>query len=171
MTQQTYRIRINHFIKVPQVRVIDDEGNTLGVMNTSEALSLAKSKNLDLIEVNPKSFPPVCKILDYGKFKYEEKKKLVQAKKNQKQSEVKEISFHPNTDNNDLNHKLNLAKDFLKDGNNVRFIVKFRGREITHPELGEQKLRWFLEETKELIVNNSQIFLEGKIMSLNLTAK
>lgn len=165
------RIRINNFIRVPQVRVIDAEGVPLGVMNTSDAMKLAREQNLDLVEINPKTSPPVCKIIDFGKYKYEEKKKLSESRKNQKTSELKEISFRPNTDEGDLNHKLENAKQFLADGNKVKFTVKFRGREITHPKVGEDKLRWFLQELASLIAFHTPLSLEGKVMSVMINPK
>jgi len=165
------RIRINNFIRVPQVRVINAEGLSLGVMTANEALKLAREQNLDLIEINPKASPPVCKIVDFGKYKYEEKKKLSEAKKNQKVSELKEISFRPNTDDGDLNHKLESARQFLTDGDKVKFTVKFRGREITHPKVGEDKLRWILKELSTLIAFHTPLSLEGKVMSVMINPK
>lgn len=171
MQQQTnnqtqYRIRINHYIRVPQVRVVYEDGTTGGIMATRDALKSAQDLGLDLVEINPKSLPPVCKIMDFGKFKYEEKKKAQVAKKNQVVQELKELNFRPNTDENDLNHKLEQAKGFLIEGNKVKFTVKFRGREITHAELGKQKLEWILQQLQGLITDKPQISLEGKFMSM-----
>lgn len=171
MEKNQQKLRVNFQIKIPQIRVIDDEGNSLGVMNTQDALKLAQSKNLDLIEINPKSLPPVCKIMDYGKYKYEEKKKLSDSKKKQKIQELKEINFRPNTDDNDLNHKLLSAKKFLSDGNKVRLTVRFKGREIVHPELAKEKLAWFAESLKDLINSNIEASSEGKIMWMILSPK
>lgn len=167
----TYRIRINNYIRVPQVRVILADGSTAGVMNTWEALKLAQDQNLDLVEINPKSAPPVCKIVDYGKFKYDEKKKQQAAKKSQKTSDLKEIDFRPVTEDNDMNHKLQNAKEFLAEGHKVKFVVKFRGREMAHKEIGKQKLDWMLEQLKDLISGNSMISLEGKDMSTVVSPK
>lgn len=166
-----YRIRINNLIRVPQVRVILSDGTNGGIMNTYDALKLAREQSLDLIEINPTSHPPVCKILDYGKYKYDEKKKASAAKKSQKQSELKELTFRPNTDEHDLLIKLQTAKEFLKDGNKVKFAIRFRGREITHPQIGKEKLDWFLKELSDLISSNPQIFTEGKIMSMTVSPK
>jgi len=166
--QREFRIRTNFQIRVPQVRVLDNDGNNLGVMNTREALKLAQEQSFDLVEINPRSTPPVCKIMDYGKFKYEEKKKAQVAKKNQQIQELKELTFRPNTDYNDLAHKLEQAKGFLADGNKVKFTIRFRGREIAHPDLGKDKLNWILQELSGL-VTPSQIFLEGKIMNMTVT--
>lgn len=161
-----YKMRTNYQIRVPQVRVLQSDGSNLGVMTTQEALKLAQEQGLDLVEVNPKGTPPVCKIIDYGKYKYEEKKKQSEAKKNQKIQELKEITFRPNTDENDLEHKLSSAKTFLEEGNKVKFTIRFRGREITHPQVGKDKLDWMIEKLGDLISTNSQYSLEGKFMSL-----
>jgi translation initiation factor IF-3 len=163
--QQQYRVRINQYIRVPQIRVILSDGSNGGVMATYEALKLARDENLDLIEINPKAIPPVCKIADYGKMKYEEKKKAQIAKKNQVVQELKELTFRPNTDQNDLNHKLEQAKEFLSEGNKVKFTVRFRGREITHSELGREKIEWCVQQLQGLIADKPQISLEGKFMS------
>lgn len=164
--QREYRVRVNKFIRVPQVRVILADGSNGDIMNTFEALKLAQDQGLDLVEINPKAMPPVCKIMDYGKFKYEEKKKLQIAKKNQQVQELKEITFRPNTDENDLNHKTVQAKGFLEEGHRVKFTVRFRGREIVHPNIGRDKLDWVLKELGDLAAANPQINLEGKFMSM-----
>lgn len=166
MQTNNYKIRVNNFIKVPQVRVISSDGSSLGVMATYEALKLARENDLDLVEINPKAAPPVCKIIDYGKFKYEEKKKQSEIKKNQKIQELKEIQFRPNTDANDLNHKLNSAKEFLTEGHKVKFTVRFRGREIVHPEVATEKINWILDQLNGLIVPPLPVSMEGKFMSL-----
>lgn len=162
--QQQYRIRINGYIRVPQVRVVLEDGTSPGIMNTRDALKMAQDANLDLVEINPKASPPVCKIIDYGKYKYDEKKKQAEAKKNQKIQELKELTFRPNTDENDLNHKLSQAKEFIEEGHKVKFTVRFKGREITHSELGKEKLLWFIEQLGDKISTNPQISLEGKFM-------
>jgi translation initiation factor IF-3 len=165
-TQQAPRIRTNHQIRVPQIRVILDDGSNGGLMATKDALKMAQDAGLDLIEINPKGVPPVCKITDFGKMKYEEKKKQQAEKKKQVVQELKELTFRPNTDTNDLNHKLEQAKGFLEDGNKVKFTIRFRGREITHSDLGRAKLEWFLQQLQGLISDKSQISLEGKFMSM-----
>lgn len=158
------RVRLNHQIRVAQVRVILSDGASAGIMETRDALRLAMEQALDLVEINPKAVPPVCKILDYGKYKYEEKKKLSDARKNQKIQELKEITFRPNTDQNDLNHKLESAKSFLEEGNKVKFTVRFRGREIVHPQVGRDKLDWIVQQLNGLIAINPTISLDGKFM-------
>lgn len=164
--KREYRTRINQHIRVPQVRVIGSEGDNLGIMNTYDALKLAREQFLDLVEINPTAKPPVVKIADYGKLKYEEKKKASAAKKNQQIQELKELTFRPNTDENDLKHKLEQAKEFLAEGNRVKFTIRFRGREIVHPDIGRDKLTWILQELTGLIGPNPQINLEGKFMSV-----
>lgn len=165
------RIRINHQIRVPQVRVVLEDGTSPGVISTWDALQMAKNANLDLVEINPKAIPPVCKILDYGKYKYDEKKKTAAAKKTQKISELKELTFRPNTDEHDLAHKLELAKQFLAEGNKVKFAIRFRGREITHPQIGREKLDWLLQQLAPLLTGSAQVNMEGKIMSMIVSPK
>ncbi len=162
--QREYRTRVNKYIRVPQIRVLDVDGNNLGVMDTYKALKQAQDAGLDLVEINPKAQPPVCKIMDFGKFKYEEKKKAQAAKKNQQIQELKELTFRPNTDENDLNHKVEQAKEFLAEGDKVKFTVRFRGREIVHSDIGKEKLNWILDQLAGLIAPNPQISLEGKFM-------
>jgi translation initiation factor IF-3 len=163
--QTQYRVRVNKYIRVPQIRVVLEDGSNAGVMNTYEALKLAQDQALDLVEINPKAVPPVCKIMDYGKFKYEEKKKAQVAKKNQQIQELKELTFRPNTDENDLGHKLAQAKGFLSEGDRVKFTVRFRGREVVHSNIGKEKLEWIFAQLSGLIVPNPQINMEGKFMS------
>lgn len=164
--QREQRIRINHLIRVPQVRVVGNDGSNLGIMATRDALKMAQEQYLDLIEINPKGLPPVCKIADYGKMKYEEKKKMQLAKKTQQVQELKELTFRPNTDENDLTHKLSQAKEFLNEGHRVKFTIRFRGREIAHPHVGSDKLDWLLEQLSGSIAPAAPISLEGKFMSL-----
>ena len=165
------RIRINWQIRVHQVRVVLEDGTSPGIMTTREALQMAQTAGLDLVEINPKANPPVCKILDYGKYKYDEKKKASATKKSQKQSELKGLTFRPNTDEHDLQHKLQLAKDFLQEGHKVKFVVRFRGREITHPQVGKDKLDWLVKELTDLISGAPQVYTEGKIMSMIVSPK
>ncbi|MBQ2625219.1 MAG: translation initiation factor IF-3 [Kiritimatiellae bacterium] len=141
--------RVNFKIRVPQVRVLDAQGNMLGVMPTRDAQRLADHRGLDLVEITPNAQPPVCKIMDYGKFKYEESIREKQARKAQKVQKVKEIKFHPGTDTNDFNYKLNQIRGFLKDGCKVKLTLQYRGRENAHRELGEDVINRVLEELKE----------------------
>jgi translation initiation factor IF-3 len=163
-TNNQNRIRVNFQIKVPQVRVIQLDGTSVGVMPTRDALKLAQSQGLDLVEINPKASPPVCKIIDFGKYKYDEKKKQSEIRKKQKIQELKEIVFRPNTEENDLLHKLAFAKEFLSEGNKVKFTIKFRGREITHPQVAKDKLIWIIQQLDGLILSNPEISMEGKFM-------
>lgn len=164
--QREFRTRINQFIRIPQIRVINSDGNNLGIMQTYEALKMARDQGLDLVEISPTAKPPVCKIMDYGKYKYEQKKKAQADKKNQVIQELKELTFRPNTDENDLKHKLEQAKGFLAEGDRVKFTVRFRGREIVHADIGKDKLNWILQELTGLVAPNPQINLEGKFMSM-----
>ncbi len=131
---------------MPQVRVLDSFGNMLGVMATRDAQRMAEDRGLDLVEVNPNAVPPVCKIIDYGKFKYEESIKAKQQRKAQKVQKVKEVKFHPGTDTNDFNYKLSQIRGFLADGCKVKLTLQFRGRENAHRELGEDVINRVLEE-------------------------
>jgi translation initiation factor IF-3 len=165
------QIRINHRIRVPEVRVVLDDGTMLGVMSTQEALRKAEERNLDLVEINPKSNPPVCKILDFGKYKYEEKKRASEAKKKQTVVELKEVKLRPKTDDHDLETKLRAARRFLTSGNKVKFTVRFRGREITHPERARMQLDWILEKIADLANLEQRPTMEGRTMSLIIAPK
>lgn len=165
------QIRVNHRIRVPEVRVVLDDGTMLGVMSTQEALRKAEERSLDLVEINPKSNPPVCKILDYGKYKYEEKKRASEAKKKQTVVELKEVKLRPKTDDHDLNVKLRAARRFIESGNKVKFTVRFRGREITHPERARMQLDWILEHIADLANVEQRPQMEGRTMSLIIAPK
>ena len=152
-------VRIDSQIRVPQVRLIDSNGDNLGVMETYKALALAKEQSLNLVEINPKSVPVVCRIADYGKMKYEQQKKEKEARKNQKANETREISFRPTTDEHDLAHKLAKIKEFLLDGDRVRICVKFRGREVSHADLGKERLDRVLAEIADLTATHPTMCL------------
>jgi translation initiation factor IF-3 len=141
---------MNDRIRHPQIRVVDDNGEQLGVLPTREALSIARSKGLDLIEVAPQAQPPVCKIMDYGKFKYETAKKEKDASKKHKQADLKGIKMFPHIDQHDFEVKLRSAIKFLQDGDKVKVTIAFKGREITHPEFGEQQMNKFIAGTTEI---------------------
>jgi translation initiation factor IF-3 len=132
--------RVNEDIRVPQVRLIDQEGEMLGVMSTREAQRRAGEVGLDLVEISPNADPPVCKLLDYGKFKYEQQKKKNEARKKQKVIEIKEIKVRPNIDENDYQVKLRAMKSFIGEGDKVKVTLRFRGREMAHQELGVKVL-------------------------------
>ena len=140
---------MNYKIRVPQVRVLDSNGNMIGVMPTGQAQRMAENQGLDLVEITPNAVPPVCKIMDYGKFRYEESIKAKKARKAQKQTQVKEIKFHPGTDVGDLQHKLRQIRTFLAEGNKVRLSLQFRGRENAHRDIGEDKISEVLEMLKD----------------------
>lgn len=159
------QIRVNHRIRVPEVRVVLDDGSQLGVMPTSEALKAAEGRGLDLVEVNPKSIPPVCKILDFGRFKYEEKKRQSEAKRKQTIVELKEVKLRPKTDDHDLQVKVRSARRFLEAGNKVKFTVRFRGREITHPQRAQMQLDWLVEQLADLANLEQRPQMEGRTMS------
>lgn len=165
------QIRVNHRIRVPEVRVVLEDGTLLGVMPTSDALRKAVELGLDLVEINPKSVPPVCKILDFGKFKYEEKKKASDAKRSQTVVELKEIKLRPKTDDHDMEVKLRAARRFVEAGNKVKFTVRFRGREITHPERAKMQLDQAVEHTQDIANVEQRPQMEGRAMSLVLAPK
>jgi translation initiation factor IF-3 len=165
------QVRINHRIRVAEVRVVMEDGTNLGVLATEEALREAQQRGLDLVEVNPKASPPVCKILDFGKFKYEEKKKQREAKRKQTVVEVKEVKLRPKTDDHDLNVKVRHARKFLEAGNKVKLTVRFRGREITHPERAQMQLDHIISQTEDLANVEQRPTMEGKTMSLMIAPK
>jgi len=132
--------RVNRAIRVPEVRVVDDAGEQLGILPIQRALEAAEERGLDLVEVAPNAAPPVCKIMDYGKYKYEQSKKLHESRKHQKTIQVKEIKMRPGTDQHDYKFKLKNAVRFLAEGNKVKFTIVFRGREMAHAELGKALL-------------------------------
>lgn len=158
-------MRINERIRVREVRVIDDEGEQLGVMTPFEAIKIARERGLDLVEVAPQAQPPVCRIIDYGKFQYEQKKKAHEAKKKQVVIEVKEIKFRPATDDHDYNFKMKHAKEILQDGNKVKATVRFRGREITHKELGMKLLVRLEQDLAESGAIEVRPRVEGMMMT------
>lgn len=132
--------RVNEEIRVPQVRLIDEEGEMLGVMSARDALQRAYAAGLDLLEISPNADPPVCKILDFGKFKYEQQKKRNEAKKKQKVVEIKEVKVRPNIDENDYQVKMRAMKSFIDEGDKVKVTLRFRGREMAHQDIGVRVL-------------------------------
>ena len=163
--------QINEEIRDKELRVIGAEGDQLGIMTSAAALALAEEKNLDLVKIAPNAVPPVCKIMDYGKFRFEQLKKEKEAKKNQKVVEVKEIRMSPSIDTNDFNTKVKNAQKFLKDGNRVKVTVRFRGREMAHTSLGEQLLKQFGADCDEVATVAKGAKLEGRNMSMFLSPK
>ena len=163
--------RVNHRIRVPEVRLIGADGQPVGVVTTHEALKMAQEAGLDLVEVNAKSDPPVCKILDFGKMKYEDKKKAAEARRKQTVIEIKELKLRPKTDDHDLVVKINHARRFLEFGNKVKFTVRFRGREITHPERASMQLDQILKAVEDLSQVELNPRLDGRTMILQVAPK
>lgn len=143
----------------------------LGVMQTQDALRKAREQGLDLVEINPKASPPVCKILDFGKFKYDEKKKAREAKRKQSTVEVKEVKLRPKTDDHDLDFKARAARRFLEAGNKVKFTVRFRGREITHPEKAREQLEWIQRQCLDIANTEGRASMEGRTMTMMMAPK
>jgi len=156
---------------VPQVRVIAADGEQLGIMNTREAVQLARSQGLDLVEVAATADPPVCRIIDYGKFTYEQKKKASEAKKKQVIITVKEVKFRPGTDDHDYNFKAKHARDWLSEGDKVKATIFFRGREITHRELGAELLQRLEKDLAEVAEVEQRPKMEGNQMFLIFAPK
>ena len=162
---------INGQIRDKEVRVIAENGDQLGVMPVKEAMKLAQEAELDLVKIAPKAQPPVCKIIDYGKYRYELARKEKEAKKKQKTVEVKEVRISPNIDTNDLNTKVNNAKKFIANGNKVKVTLRFRGREMAHMQQSKHILDDFAEMLAEVAVVEKPAKLEGRSMSMVLTEK
>ena len=148
-----------------------DDGTMLGVLSTQQALREAEERGLDLVEVNPKATPPVCKILDFGKFKYEEKKRQREAKRKQTVVEVKEIKLRPKTDDHDLETKVRAARRFIEAGNKVKFTVRFRGREIAHPQRAQMQLEYLREKADDIALVEQNPTMEARAMSLIMVPK
>ena len=162
---------INGQIRDKEVRVIAENGDQLGVMPVKEAMKLAQEAELDLVKIAPKAQPPVCKIIDYGKYRYELARKEKEAKKKQKTVEVKEVRISHNIDTNDLNTKVNNAKKFIAKGNKVKVTLRFRGREMAHMQQSKHILDDFAEMLAEVAVVEKPAKLEGRSMSMVLTEK
>jgi len=143
----------------------------LGVLDTDEARRLAREKDLDLVEVNPKAQPPVCKIMDFGRFKYEEKKKQADAKKRQAQTALKEVKLRPKTDEHDVAHKIRRIRKFIEEGNKVKLTVRFRGREITHPETAQRQLDAITEAVSDVAVVEQRARMEARTMTAIVAPK
>lgn len=165
-SSQQDNIRINHRIRAREVRVIGPTGAQLGVMDLRKALEAAQGYGLDLAEISPTSTPPVCKILDYGKYKYELKKKAKQAKKKQAVTLLKEVQFRPQTDTHDVNFKVKHILRFLDEGNKVKVAVKFRGREATHANLGYALLKQIIDMVGVSGIIEQSAKMEGRMLSL-----
>jgi len=164
-------LRINEQIRAREVRLIDDQGEQKGIVPTLEALKMARELSLDLVEVAPTANPPACKILDYGKYRFEMEKKLRESKKKQKLQELKEIRMQPKIDDHDLDFKSKHVKEFLADGDKVKVTIRFRGRELAHTELGLVVLKDVLSKLGDDYVIEKQPAMEGRFMSMTLAPK
>jgi translation initiation factor IF-3 len=164
ITIKQQRARINTEIRAPRVRVIDEDGQQLGVLNTAEAWKMAVERGKDLIEIVPNADPPVCKIMDFGKYRYELAKKEKLQKKHQHVTQVKEIRFHPNTDTHDFEFKVRHARAFIEQGHKVKATVVFKGREITYQELGRNMLARFTEALSDIAKIEAEPKMEGRQM-------
>ena len=156
--------RTNHRIKSIDVQVINSSGENLGILPLKKAIDTAKQEGLDLIEISPNAKPPVCKIMDMGKYKYDMQKKANKAKKNQKIAALKELKLRPGTEIHDYNFKIKNAKKFISKGDKVKFTVKFKGREMQHTELGKELMNKIINETKDIAKIESHPKFEGKQM-------
>jgi translation initiation factor IF-3 len=144
------RVRVNEMIRAKEIRVVDEEAGQLGIMAPEEALAIARSRDMDLVEVAPGANPPVCRIMNYGKFQYQKRKRAHEAKKHQKQVTVKEVKFRPKTEEHDFQFKKNHIVRFLSEGNKAKASVIFRGREMTHQELGRKLMDRLIEELSDM---------------------
>jgi translation initiation factor IF-3 len=165
------RVRVNERIRVREVRVIDETGQQLGIMPPQQALTIARQKGLDLVEVSATAVPPVCRIMDYGRYQYLEQKRARQAKKHQRTIEIKEIKFRPKVDEHDYQFKKKHIERFIADGDKVKATVFFRGREIAHPEIGRRILERLLGELGDQAIAETMPKLEGNQMSTILSQR
>ncbi len=167
----TKDLRVNDMIRVREVRLIDDEGNQLGVVPTLDALKMADDKGLDLVEIAPNANPPVCKVLDYGKYKFELEKKNRENKKKQKQQELKEIRMQPKIDDHDLQFKTKHVGEFLDKGAKVKVTIRFRGRELAHTDRGRDVLHKVLDLLERDVSVDRPPTMEGRFMSMIISTK
>jgi translation initiation factor IF-3 len=165
------RVRVNRQIRISPIRLIGDDGEQKGIMPVEQALSQAEALGLDLVEVAPNARPPVCRIMDYGKFKYEEARKARKAKKKQHTVQVKEVKFRPGIEEHDFDFKLRHARRFLEEGNKVKATMMYRGRQITHAEIGREVLMRVAQELEDVGKVEAQPNLEGRNMTMILAPK
>ena len=163
------RLRINDMIRVPEVRLISADGRQAGVVSTDQARELARENGLDLVEVSPMARPPVCKILDYGKYKFEQEKRIKESKRKQKLGKLKEIRMQPKIETHDLQFKARQVRQFLEEGNKVKVTIRFRGRELAHTEIGRDVLGRILEILVDAAVLERRPQMEGRFMSMFLS--
>ena len=164
-------MRINEEIRAREVRIIGSDGEQLGIMSGREAQQLAYEKHLDLVEIAPTAKPPVCRIMDYGKYRYEQQKREKESRKKQKTFDIKEVKLRPGIEEHDFNVKFKNAVRFLEDGDKVKVTIMFRGRELSHPEMGEVLLNKMAAQLKEMAVVERQPKLEGKNMIMIVAPK
>jgi translation initiation factor IF-3 len=162
-------MRINEMIRISPLRIIGVEGEQIGVVTRDEAIRMAREAGVDLVEISPTAVPPVCKLMDYGKYKYEQKKREQKAKSKQHTITVKEVRLRPKTDTHDIETKVKRAKQFLKDGDKVCFTVIFRGREVTHPEIPLAILDGIMEEIGDMAKVEKRPSIEGRRMTMIIT--
>jgi len=166
------KVRVNNEIRARQVRVISEDGEQLGIMAPFDAVREAEGRGLDLVEVAPMASPPVCRIMDYGKYRYEQKRRTREARKNQHTVTVKEVKYRPKIDKHDLEYKNGHVREFLEQGNKVKVTVMFRGREMAHPEFGKEILQKVIEATNDITAgdaNADHLPIEGRNMSVVLS--
>lgn len=164
-------LQINDEIREKELRVIDSDGTQLGILSAQKALEIAAERNLDLVKIAPKGVPPVCKIMDYGKYRFEQAKREKEAKKNQRVIDIKEIRLSLNIDTHDFNTKLSHATKFIKAGNKVKVSIRFRGREMGHPQIGYNMMEKFADALNEIAVVEKPAKLDGRNMLMFLAAK
>jgi len=169
--EKAKELRINEQIRTSSVRLIDDDGNQVGILSIIDALSMAASRHLDLVEVSPNVTPPVCRIMDYGKFKYQQSKKKQEAKKKQATIQIKEVKLRQKTEEHDIQTKLKKVIAFLSEGNRVKISIIFRGREITHTDRGEELMQRIISAAEEVGQIESGPMMEGRALVLLLSAK
>ena len=164
-------MRINEEIRAREVRVVADEGEQLGIMSGRDALNLALERHMDLVEIAPNAKPPVCRIMDYGKYRYEQQKRDKEARKKQKSFDIKEVKLRPGIEDHDFDVKFKNAVRFLEDGDKVKITIMFRGRELSHPELGEVLLIKMAKQLEDLAIIERAAKLEGKNMIMIVSPK
>lgn len=171
LTISKKELYINEEIRGKELRVIDSDGSQLGILTSQQALALAEEKNLDLVMISPQAKPPVCKIMDYGKYRFEQARREKEKRKNQKVVDIKEVRLSLNIDTHDFNTKLNHALKFIAKGDKVKVSIRFRGREMGHPELGTEIMKKFADACAEVAVIEKQPKLEGRSMLMFLAPK
>ncbi|WP_072031637.1 translation initiation factor IF-3 [Anaerovibrio sp. RM50] len=171
MSKETERINEEIRVRGGEIRVTDAEGQSLGLMQVKDALNMAMEQHLDLVEIAPKAKPPVCRIMDYGKYRYEKQKREKEARKKQKVISIKEVKLRPNIEQHDFDVKLKNATRFLGDGDKVKVTIMFRGREMSHPELGKDILTKFADALKDSVTVERDAKLEGRNMIMILAPK